>query len=130
VVVRCVVDVKGRPKQVVVSRSLSRAFDKSAIHAVEPVSYTHLDVYKRQVLRRLEEKGYVTHTLTNRTFLYRPAEAQRIVAGRAVRRIIDWFCDGSVESLLVGMVDSNVLDSEELKRLAARIGVAKKGKKS
>jgi TonB family protein len=35
VVVRCVVDVKGRPKQVVVSRSLSRAFDKSAIHAVE-----------------------------------------------------------------------------------------------
>lgn len=84
----------------------------------------------RTVLRRLEEKGYVTHTLMNRTFLYRPAEAQQIVAGRAVRRIIDWFCDGSVESLLVGMVDSNVLDSEELKRLATRIGVAKKGKKS
>jgi BlaI family transcriptional regulator, penicillinase repressor len=84
----------------------------------------------RTVLRRLEEKGYVTHTLTNRTFLYRPAEAQPIVAGRAVRRIIDWFCDGSVESLLIGMVDSNVLDSEELKRLATRIGAAKKGKKS
>ena len=24
----------------------------------------------RTVLRRLEEKGYVTHTVTNRTFLY------------------------------------------------------------
>ena len=35
VVVRCVVDVKGQPKQVVVSRSLSRAFDKNAVHAVE-----------------------------------------------------------------------------------------------
>jgi hypothetical protein len=31
--------------------------------------------------------------------------------------------------LLVGMVDSAVLNREELKRLAARIAVAKKGKK-
>ena len=83
----------------------------------------------RTVLRRLEEKGYLTHTAANRTFLYRPVEAQQIVAGRAVRRIIDWFCDGSVESLLVGMVDSKVLDRQELKRLASRIADAKKGKK-
>lgn len=83
----------------------------------------------RTVLRRLEEKGYVTHTAANRTFLYQPAEAQQLVAGRAVRRIIDWFCDGSVESLLVGMVDSKVLGREELKRLANRIAAAKKGKK-
>ena len=83
----------------------------------------------RTVLRRLEEKGYLTHTAANRTFLYRPVEGQQIVAGRAVRRIIDWFCDGSVESLLVGMVDSKVLDREELKRLASRIADAKKAKK-
>jgi BlaI family transcriptional regulator, penicillinase repressor len=83
----------------------------------------------RTVLRRLEQKGYVAHTAANRTFLYRPVEAQQLVAGRAVRRIIDWFCDGSVESLLVGMVDSKVLDREELKRLATRIAAAKKGKK-
>jgi len=35
VVVSCVVDVKGQPKQVVVVRSLSRAFDTNAVHAVE-----------------------------------------------------------------------------------------------
>jgi predicted transcriptional regulator len=52
-----------------------------------------------------------------------------MVAGRAVKRIIDWFCDGSVEALLVGMVDSAVLDRKELQRLAERIAVAKKGKK-
>lgn len=83
----------------------------------------------RTVLRRLEEKKYVTHTLENRTFLYRPAEARQLVAGRAVQRIVDWFCDGSVESLLVGMVDSDVLGSKELQRLADRIAEAKKGKK-
>jgi BlaI family penicillinase repressor len=83
----------------------------------------------RTVLRRLEEKGYVTHTTDNRTFLYSPAEPRQMVAGRAVKRIVDWFCDGSVEALLVGMVDSAVLDGKELQRLADRIATAKKGKK-
>lgn len=83
----------------------------------------------RTVLRRLEEKGYLTHSVESRTYLYRPAEARQMVAGRAVKRIIDWFCDGSVEALLVGMVDSDVLDKKELQRLADRIAAAKKGKK-
>ena len=84
----------------------------------------------RTVLRRLEEKGYVTHTTDNRTFLYSPAEPRQMVAGRAVKRIVDWFCDGSVEALLVGMVDSAVLDRKELQRLADRIATAKRGRKS
>jgi BlaI family penicillinase repressor len=79
----------------------------------------------RTVLRRLEEKGYVTHTLDNRTFIYSPAEPAQLVAGRAVKRILDWFCEGSVEQLLVGMVDSSVLDRKELQRLAERIANAK-----
>jgi BlaI family transcriptional regulator, penicillinase repressor len=85
----------------------------------------------RTVLRRLEEKGYVAHSLDNRTFLYRPAESRQRVAGRAVKRIVDWFCEGSVEALLVGMVDSKVLDRGELQRLAARIAAAQRstGKK-
>jgi predicted transcriptional regulator len=81
----------------------------------------------RTVLRRLEEKGYLAHSVDNRTFLYRPAETRQRVAGRAVKRIVDWFCDGSVEALLVGMVDSKVLNRAELQRLAARIAEAQKG---
>jgi predicted transcriptional regulator len=78
----------------------------------------------RTVLRRLEEKGYLAHTVEDRTFLYRPAESRQRVAGRAVKRIVDWFCAGSVEALLVGMVDSKVLDRNELQRLAERIAQA------
>jgi predicted transcriptional regulator len=81
----------------------------------------------RTVLRRLEEKGYLAHSLENRTFIYRSAESRQKVAGRAVQRIVDWFCEGSVEALLVGMVDSKVLDREELQRLADRIAAAQKG---
>jgi predicted transcriptional regulator len=80
----------------------------------------------RTVLRRLEEKGYLTHSLDDRTFVYRPAESRQHVAGRAVKRIVDWFCEGSVETLLVGMVDSNVLDRAELRRLADRIAAAQR----
>ncbi|MFZ0745389.1 MAG: BlaI/MecI/CopY family transcriptional regulator [Terracidiphilus sp.] len=80
----------------------------------------------RTVLRRLEEKGYLAHTVEDRTFLYSPAQSRQRVAGRAVKRIVDWFCEGSVEALLVGMVDSKVLDRAELQRLAARIAEAQK----
>ena len=78
----------------------------------------------RTVLRRLEEKGYLAHSVESRTFVYRPAESPQRVAGRAVKRIVDWFCAGSVEALLVGMVDSKVLDGDELQRLAERIARA------
>ena len=80
----------------------------------------------RTVLRRLEEKGYVAHTIENRTFFYQPSESRQRVAGRAVQRIVVWFCEGSVEELLVGMVDSKVLDRAELQRLADRIAAAQK----
>ena len=80
----------------------------------------------RTVLRRLEEKGYLAHSVENRTYIYRPAESRQRVAGRAVKRIMDWFCEGSVEALLVGMVDSKILGREELQRLAERIATARK----
>ncbi|HTX75104.1 MAG TPA: BlaI/MecI/CopY family transcriptional regulator [Terracidiphilus sp.] len=80
----------------------------------------------RTVLRRLEEKGYLAHEVDNRTFIYSPAESRQRVAGRAVQRIVDWFCEGSVEALLVGMVDSKMLGRDELRRLAERIAAAQK----
>jgi BlaI family transcriptional regulator, penicillinase repressor len=79
----------------------------------------------RTMLRRLEEKGYISHSLEDRAFVYRPAESRQRVAGRAAKRIIDWLCEGSVETLLVGMVDSKVLDRAELQRLAKRIAAVR-----
>jgi predicted transcriptional regulator len=42
-----------------------------------------------------------------------------------VQRIVDRFCGGSVEALLVGMVSADVLNEDELQRLAAKIARAK-----
>ena len=75
----------------------------------------------RTVLRRLEEKGYLTHEVEGRTFVYRAADRRQNVAVRAVKNIIDRFCGGSAEELVLGMVDNEVLDQKQLERLTRKI---------
>jgi BlaI family transcriptional regulator, penicillinase repressor len=82
----------------------------------------------RTVLRRLEDKGYVTHTVSGRTFVFRAAASRQDVAARAVQHIVDWFCNGSLEEVLVGMADARMLDAQTLQQLAERIDKAKGGK--
>jgi predicted transcriptional regulator len=75
----------------------------------------------RTVLRRLQEKGYVTHRLEGKAFVYNGVEKPQNVAVRAVRQILDRFCNGSLEQLLVGMVENEVVDRAELQKLARRL---------
>ncbi len=79
----------------------------------------------RTLLRRLEEKGYVRHTTEGRTYHYLPTVASQNVAADAVGRIIERFCEGSVEHLLVGMVDREVVSAAQLRELANRIAANK-----
>jgi len=75
----------------------------------------------RTVLRRLEDKGYVTHTVDGRTFLFSAAEQRSAVAAKAVKRIVDWFCNGSIEEVLVGMVDQKAIEPKQLQALSEKI---------
>ena len=63
----------------------------------------------RTILRRLEQKGYVGHEAEGRTYIYTPKLAPRNVAANAVRSIIQRLCNGSVEDLIIGMVDHEVV---------------------
>jgi BlaI family transcriptional regulator, penicillinase repressor len=80
----------------------------------------------RTVLRRLQEKGYVTHAVDGRTYVFQAIEARGHVAARAVRGIIDRFCNGSVEEVLVGMMDAKMLDRRQLDQLREKIESAKR----
>jgi BlaI family penicillinase repressor len=97
--------------------SVSAEDCRSALHVTWPMKESTI----RTVLRRLEEKGYVTHTLDGRTYMYRAAEPRLSVAARAAKQIIDRFCGGSAEELVIGMVDNAVLKPEQLERLGRRI---------
>ncbi len=83
----------------------------------------------RTVLRRLEEKGFVAHEVEGRTFLFRPVEDRRKVAAKAVRRIAAWFCNGSIEDVLVGIVDAKMLNKKQLELLSQKIAQAKNERK-
>ncbi len=84
----------------------------------------------RTILRRLEEKQYLQHDVEGRTYVYRPRVKPESVASRQVVGIIDKFCRGSVERLLVGMVDEELITPEKLRELADRISMAEAQQKS
>src|SRR5665213_2383546 len=75
----------------------------------------------RTVLKRLQEKGYVNYKIEGKAFVYSGVEKPRNVAVRAVRQILDRFCDGSLEQLLVVLVENEVVDRAELQELARKL---------
>lgn len=79
------------------------------------------DATIRTVLRRLEQKGYVTHTGRSGTFLYRATESAESAAATAVKGIVDRFCGGSIERVLAGLVDAALLDPNQLAAIAGKL---------
>ncbi len=75
----------------------------------------------RTVLTRLEDKGYLAHVVEQRTFRYRAVKTPASLAAHAVQRVADWFCDGSVDAVLLGMVEAKVLSRRDLQRLMDRV---------
>jgi len=80
----------------------------------------------RTVLRRLQLKGYVKHRLEGKAYVYSEVDKPQNVAARAVRQILDRFCNGSLEQLLVGMVENKAIDPAELRALALKLSEPKR----
>jgi len=83
----------------------------------------------RTILRRLQAKGYVRHEVHGRTYVYSGVETPGKFAVGAVRQIINRFCGGSLEQLLIGLVENEVVDRAELQQLARKIARAKPASK-
>jgi BlaI family penicillinase repressor len=88
-----------------------------AVHQVVSRSRNLKETTTRTLLRRLEQKGYLKHESDGRAYVYQAVEPARSLAARAVRQIIDGFCRGSVEELVAGMVEANVLGKKDMDKL-------------
>ncbi len=102
----------------------------SSVEAVHQAVSRNRDLKEttiRTLLRRLEQKGYLRHESDGRAYIYRAVEPARSLAARAVRQIIDRFCQGSVEELVSGMVEAKVLTKRELDSLEEFVRVRKGG---
>jgi BlaI family transcriptional regulator, penicillinase repressor len=75
----------------------------------------------RTVLRRLEEKGYVTHSVVSGTFIYRAKESAETAAASAVQGIVERFCGGSIERVLLGLVDAGLVEPNQLAAIAGKL---------
>jgi BlaI family transcriptional regulator, penicillinase repressor len=106
----------------------AEASSVEAVHQVVSRKHKLKETSVRTLLRRLEQKGYVRHEEAGRAYVYRAVEPARSLAARAVRQIIDRFCQGSLEELVSGMVDAKVLSKGELDRLAEFVHHRKGGK--
>ena len=81
----------------------------------------------RTILRRLETKGYVTRRTEGRAYVYRPAVAAQDAATFAIRRIVNRYCQGSVERLLVGLLENEVVSPEQVRRILRKVKQEQKG---
>jgi BlaI family transcriptional regulator, penicillinase repressor len=75
----------------------------------------------RTLLRRLEDRGYLSHAVDGKVFVYRASVRPRSLAARTVRQIIERFWSGSAEQFLAGMVDEKVLTSAQIRKLARKV---------
>jgi predicted transcriptional regulator len=79
------------------------------------------DATIRTVLRRLEEKGYVVHSVEGGTFVYRTKESAESAAASAVKGIVERFCGGSIERALLALADAALVDPKQLAVIAGKL---------
>jgi BlaI family transcriptional regulator, penicillinase repressor len=79
------------------------------------------DATIRTVLRRLEDKGYLAHTVESGTFIYRSKESAASAAADAVKGLLERFCDGSIERALQALVDATRMEPKQLAAIAGRL---------
>lgn len=88
----------------------------------EPPSYSAV----RALLRLLEERGHVKHTIDGQRYVYAPAVARSDARKSALSHLVKTFFGGSVEDAVAALVDRSKLSREELDRLSDIIERAKK----
>ena len=73
------------------------------------------------ILRNLEAKGFVRHTVEGKAHRYRPRVAQRTARRNALAHILDKMFHGSPEQLIAQLVEDEKLSAADLKRLRAHL---------
>ena len=70
------------------------------------------------MMKILEGKKYLTKTLADRAYVYKPARSKKLVVGEMVREFVNRVFNGSAEPLLVHLVEEHKLSPKDLKEIA------------
>lgn len=80
------------------------------------------------MLARLEEKGWLRHRVEGTGFVYSAAVARDATMKRVLRQLVDTAFSGSVEGLVVSLLDGHRLSKGEAERIRAMIRQAEREK--
>jgi BlaI family penicillinase repressor len=69
------------------------------------------------ILRTLEAKKHVRHTLEGKAFRYRPVLKSNVAGTSVLNRVLDKVYRGSRELLVAGLLADEDIDESELRRL-------------
>ncbi len=69
------------------------------------------------ILRTLEAKRHVRHTLEGKAFRYRPVLKSNVAGSSVLKRVLDKVYRGSRELLVAGLLADEEIDESELRRL-------------
>ena len=81
------------------------------------------------LLRIMEQKGYVSHEVEGRAFIYSPLLDEGTTRRSVIRRLVDRMFEGSAESLVASLLEHEDISEEELQRLRQMIHKKKRGRK-
>lgn len=79
------------------------------------------------VMVRLEEKGWLKHRTSGRTFIYSAKVPRKTSLGAKVSHMVDRMFSGSPEQLMTALLEYRGLSSEEADRIRAMIDDAETG---
>ena len=74
------------------------------------------------LLRRLEGKGYVTHSAASKAFVFRPAADRQEVIRRTVGDFVQRLFGGDPVPLMLHLADEASLDAKQVQRLKKLLG--------
>jgi predicted transcriptional regulator len=69
------------------------------------------------VLRIMENKKFVSHSVRGRAFVYRPRMQRSEVSRSSLRSLLDRYFRGSRSELLINLLENERIDSTELQEL-------------
>jgi len=76
------------------------------------------------MMRKLEQKGVLTHRTEDRTYVYRPLVSRGDVERSMLRDLLQNVFGGSYQQLINALVEHENLPKEELIRMAQQVGMS------
>jgi predicted transcriptional regulator len=78
------------------------------------------------MLRKMEDKGIVTHRTSGRQFLYRPTVSEDQVRRSMVGELVERLFGGDPNALVAHLVSEHEIEASELPDLRRRVGAGRK----